>query len=59
MPEEMSLRRAVISVVLGTLFTTVLWTLVTGDLGDGALFGAVALVVMTGWVVLDRRRRAP
>jgi mannose/fructose/N-acetylgalactosamine-specific phosphotransferase system component IIC len=53
---EMSPRRAVVSVILGTLLTAVLWTLVTGDLGQGLLYGAIALVVMLGWVALDRRR---
>jgi mannose/fructose/N-acetylgalactosamine-specific phosphotransferase system component IIC len=56
MGERMSPRRAVISVALATVFTALLWTLITGDLGQGALYGAVALVVMLGWVALDRRR---
>ena len=54
--EPQSLRRALLNVALGALFTTALWTLVTGDLAEGASFGGIALLVLLAWVVLDRRR---
>jgi len=54
--EPQSLRRMLLNVALGVLFTTVLWTLVTGDLAEGASFGGIALLILLAWVILERRR---
>jgi hypothetical protein len=55
--EPLTLRRALISALLGALATGVLWTLLTGDVERGASFGGVALIVLLAWVILDQRRQ--
>ena len=56
--EPLTLRRAIVSALLGALATGVLWTLLTGDVERGASFGGIALFVLLAWVILDQRRRA-
>jgi hypothetical protein len=55
--EPLTLRRALISAVLGALATGLLWTVLTGDVERGASFGGIALIVLLAWVILDQRRR--
>jgi hypothetical protein len=52
-----SLGWTVAAIVLGALFTFVLWTLVTGDAGTGAAYGGIVLVVLAASALLERRRR--
>jgi hypothetical protein len=52
-----SVRRAVLTAVGGALFTAVLWTIITGDVGRGASYGAIVLGVLLATAALERRRR--
>jgi uncharacterized membrane protein YdbT with pleckstrin-like domain len=47
----------VVAVLLGSLFTFVLWTVVTGDATTGAGYGGVVFVVLIASAVLESRRR--
>ena len=55
--EPRSMRWTVAAIVLGSLFTFLLWSLVTGDVGTGAAYGGIVFVVLVASVVLERRRR--
>jgi hypothetical protein len=52
----MTLRRALVSAVIGAVSTGLLWTVLTGDVERGASFGGIALIVLLAWVILDQRR---
>jgi hypothetical protein len=52
-----SLRRALLIVLAGAAGTFVLWTLISGDLGTGATFGAIVLVVGAGMAAYEHRGR--
>jgi hypothetical protein len=48
--------RTLLVILAGTALTTALWTLITGDLGQGAGYGSVILVVGLAIAVFERRR---
>ncbi|HWT22613.1 MAG TPA: hypothetical protein VN213_03825, partial [Solirubrobacteraceae bacterium] len=52
-----STRRGVAIAVGGALFTAVLWTLVTGEVERGAVYGAIVLGVLLASAALEQRRR--
>jgi hypothetical protein len=54
--EPPSLGRTLLVILAGTALTTALWTLITGDLGQGAGYGSVILVVGLAIAVFERRR---
>jgi hypothetical protein len=54
--EPPPLGRTLVVILAGTALTTALWTLVTGDLGQGAGYGSVILVVGLAIAVFERRR---
>jgi len=47
----------VAAVVLGSVFTFVLWTVVTGDATTGAGYAGVVFVVLIASALLESRRR--
>ena len=48
--------RAVLEVLAAAAGTTLLWTLISGGVSEGAGFGLVVLVVLGGWVALELRK---
>jgi hypothetical protein len=54
--EPPPLGRTLLVILAGTALTTALWTLITGDVGQGAGYGSVILVVGLAIAVFERRR---
>ena len=49
--------RALLAVVAAVVGTALFWTLVSGDLAEGAGYGLVVLVVMGGWLAIELRKK--
>ena len=48
--------RAVLAVLAAAAGTTLFWTLVSGDVSEGAGYGLVVLIVLGGWLAIELRK---